>query len=109
MFFFASYKDFSERYKRFSVYIEDMGMVTFGTGQSHGKYSIKRDQFDSLREWDRIKYRDKIDYNQRHYKEIMTVAKAKECPEDDIWKMGQMSYYNMLQVLESIIEDTKVT
>jgi hypothetical protein len=30
----------------------------------------------------------------------MIVAKAKGVSEDEIWKMGQMAYFNMLQVLE---------
>lgn len=41
-----------------------------------------------------------MDFQQEKQKEIMIVAKAKGVNEDEIWKMGQMAYYNMLQVLE---------
>ena len=77
-----------------------MGMVTFGANQSHGKHGIKRDKFDDLREWDTVKYRDLLDFQQDKQKEIYIVAKAKGVSEDEIWKMGQLAYYNMLQVME---------
>jgi hypothetical protein len=35
------------------------------------------------------------------------VAKAKGVSEDDIWGMGQLNYYMMLQVLEQYHEELK--
>ena len=77
-----------------------MGMVTFQGNTQHRKHGLKRDSFDGLRDWDTVKYRDLLDFQQEKQKEIMIVAKAKGVNEDEIWKMGQMAYYNMLQVLE---------
>lgn len=84
-----------------------MGMVSIDTTKSHGKQSIKRDQYDDISEWDLIKYKDKLTYSQNASKEIFIVAKAKGVSEDDIWKMGQLDYYMMLNVLEMYNNDLK--
>jgi len=84
-----------------------MGMVSFQGAKGHGKYDIKRNTYDDLRNWDSIKYRDLLDFQQEKQKEIMIVAKAKGVNEDEIWKMGRMAYWNMLQVLEKYSIDLK--
>ena len=48
-----------------------------------------------------------MDFQQEKQKEIMIVAKAKGVNEDEIWKMGRMAYWNMLQVLEKYSIDLK--
>ncbi len=40
-------------------------------------------------------------------KEIMSVAKMKECSEKEVWEMGVMEYYNTLAVLESYNKDVE--
>ena len=84
-----------------------MGMVTFDGTSHHGKYSFERDRSDSLLEWDTVKHRDKLAYSQRYSKEVFLVAKAKGVSEDEIWSMGQLNYYMMLQVLEQYHEELK--
>jgi hypothetical protein len=82
-------------------------MVTFDRAAYHGKHGIERNKADGLLEWDTVKHRDKLAYSQRASKEVFLVAKAKGVSEDDIWGMGQLNYYMMLQVLEQYHEELK--